>query len=75
MVKPPLPMNCRNMTGRRRLQVGIFGIVFGQVEISDRDGTRWVRATSGEWRWCELAEDCAHAADEYKRKRAIVWPS
>lgn len=56
MVMPSIPMNCRDLTGRRRLKVGIFGIVFGQVEISDRDGTRWVRATSGEWQYCERVE-------------------
>lgn len=57
MVNRPIPIGFRPLTGRRRLSVGLFGIVFGQVEISDRDGTRWVRANPDEWRWCQFLED------------------
>lgn len=57
MPTPPLPMNIRPLTGRRRLSIGVFGVVFGQVEIRDADGTRWVRANPDEWRWCQRLED------------------
>ena len=53
-------MNGRQLTGRTRFRVGMFGILIAQVEVTDEDGTRFRIATDAEWKraeWIKEKED------------------